>query len=73
MRAILFIFNKDFPKEWKIALVKMILKPGKYYAKVESYRPKSLRPTKSKLFEKLLKSKQTPVLYAIICIPDLRF
>jgi hypothetical protein len=42
------------PGIWKIAEVLMILMPGKSPNKVDSYRPISLLPIMSKLFEKLL-------------------
>lgn len=77
-RLILFIFNaiirlEHFPPIWKVALVKMIPKPGKDPSKVESYRPISLLPTMSKLFEKLLKHKLTPILNDNDCIPNHQF
>lgn len=48
-----------FSKELKIALDKMIPKPGKNQSKVESYRSISLFLTFPGLFEKLLISKMT--------------
>ena len=42
------------PDAWKTAKIIMIPKPGKNLNKVESYRPISLLPTMSKLFEKLV-------------------
>lgn len=43
-----------FPNQWKIAQIILIPKPGKDATQVASYRPISLLPTFSKLFEKLL-------------------
>ncbi|GBO98603.1 Probable RNA-directed DNA polymerase from transposon X-element [Eumeta japonica] len=59
VRILLFIFNamlrlEYFPNNWKVAVVKMIPKPGKDLTKAESYRPISLLPTMSKLFENYL-------------------
>jgi retron-type reverse transcriptase len=53
-----YIFNcilriGHFPIQWKLSEVKMILKPGKSPHHPSSYRPISLLPTCSKLFEKL--------------------
>lgn len=45
---------KYVPSIWKVAEVLMILKPGKPPNEVKSYRPISLLPVISKLFEKLL-------------------
>jgi hypothetical protein len=44
--------EQDIPRIWKIAEVLMILNPGKPPNKVDSYRPISLLPIMSKLFEK---------------------
>lgn len=60
--GILFIFNAIlrldyFPEKWKLAKIFFIPKPGKDVFKVESYRPISLLPILSKLFEKLLLDK----------------
>jgi hypothetical protein len=46
-----------WPRPLKIAQIIMILKPGKNPADVTSYRPKSLIPTISKVFEKLILNK----------------
>ncbi|GBP98301.1 Probable RNA-directed DNA polymerase from transposon X-element [Eumeta japonica] len=76
VRILLFIFNamlrlEYFPNNWKVAVVKMIPKPGKDLTKAESYRPISLLPTMSKLFEKLLVTKLSPILAERNCIPDI--
>src|SRR6476661_4848468 len=77
-RIILFIFNailrlEYYPQKWKVSLVTMIPKPGKDHTKVESYRPISLLSNISKLFEKLLASKLTPILNENRCIPNHQF
>ncbi|KAJ2950757.1 hypothetical protein O0L34_g9018 [Tuta absoluta] len=43
-----------FPQQWKIGLVITLPKPGKDTTKPESYRPITLLPTLSKVFERLL-------------------
>jgi hypothetical protein len=43
-----------FPTTWKCAQIVMIPKPGKPINEVTSYRPISLLPILSKIFEKLL-------------------
>ena len=75
---ILCIFNailclEYYPSAWKVGLVKMILNTEKNPSKVESYRPISLLPTMSKLFEKLLINKLTPILDRNNCIPNRQF
>jgi len=63
LKAILYlvlIYNSmlrlsHFPKQWKCASIKMILKPGKKRTElVDSYRPISLLSGFSKIFERLL-------------------
>lgn len=59
---LILIFNSilrlgHFPKQWKHASIKMILKPGKNTADMCSYRPISLLPGFSKIFEKLLMAR----------------
>lgn len=58
IRVILFIFNSilrvgSFPASWKISEIIMIPKPGKDITQVTSYRPISLLPILSKLFERM--------------------
>jgi len=65
LKAILYlvlIFNSImrlgcYPKQWKQASIKMILKPGKKSSDVSSYRPISLLPGFSKIFERLLMNR----------------
>jgi hypothetical protein len=61
------------PGIWKIAEVLMILKPGKPPNKVGSYRPISLLPIMSKLFEKLLLIRLKSVITKKNLIPDHQF
>lgn len=60
-----------YPKEWKTAKIVMVPKPGKDTAEVSSYRPISLLPILSKVFERALMSKIQPELDRII--PDHQF
>lgn len=55
-----------YPKAWKISQIIMIPKPGKDDTKPASYRPISLLPSVSKLFEKMLMKELEPVLQDII-------
>lgn len=70
------IFNSiitcsHFPSQWKIAQIIAILKPGKPINEATSYRPISLLPIISKVFEKLILQKLKPLLLEII--PDFQF
>lgn len=49
-----------FPEAWKLGRVIMLPKPGKNTLKPESYRPITLLPTISKVFEKLLLRHMIP-------------
>ena len=62
-----------FPSEWKKSLVIMILKPGKDPTLASSYRPISLLPCLSKLFEKVLLAKLFPYLQSKNIIPPHQF
>lgn len=55
-----------YPTAWKLSKIIMIPKPGKNPTEVKSYRPISLLPVLSKLFEKLLLDKIQPFLQQII-------
>jgi len=50
------------PSYWKAAEVIMIPKPGQSATEITSYRPISLLPALSKLFEKLLLKTLKPIL-----------
>lgn len=62
-----------FPIEWKTSIITMIPKPGKDNTKVNSYRPISLLPVLSKLFEKVLNHKLLPKLKKDKVIPAHQF
>jgi hypothetical protein len=75
LRAITLIFNSVmrtgyFPAQWKVSQIITILKPGK---SVTSYRPISLLPILSKLFEKIFLTRLQPLLHAQRAIPDHQF
>ena len=46
-----------FPKQWKAAKVVMVQKPGKDHTNPKSYRPISLLPAISKIFERILSER----------------
>jgi hypothetical protein len=50
-----------FPKTWKHSIVILILNPNKPPDNPASYRPISLLPTFSKIFEKILLKKLLPL------------
>ena len=60
---LLYIINASFrlPAIWKVAEIIMIPKPGKPPTEVSSYRPISLLPILSKIFEKLLLKRLKPI------------
>ena len=60
---------KYVPIQWKMAEMIMVLKPGKPPNEVSSYRPISLLPIMSKLFEKLVLKRLTPILDVKHIIP----
>lgn len=73
-----FIINsvlrlKYVPKAWKVAEILMILKPGKPPNEVKSYRPISLLPILSKVFEKLLLKRMKPIIENKKLIPNYQF
>ena len=78
IKLLTYIFNAIlqtgyFPESWKVSQIIMIPKPGKDVTKVNSYRPISLLPILSKLFEKMLLEKLKPVLHEKKIIPDHQF
>lgn len=78
LKKLLFLFNaairlKYIPKQWKIAEVIMICKPGKPANDKKSYRPISLLPVISKLFEKLLLKRLKPIIEKRKLIPQHQF
>lgn len=64
---------KHVPDLWKVAEVIMIAKPGKPVHEASSYRPISLLPILSKLFEKLFLKRLKPVLEEKQLIPNYQF
>ena len=64
---------KYVPDMWKVAEVIMILKPGKPPQETTSYRPISLLPIISKIFEKLLLRRIKPIIEEKNIIPDYQF
>lgn len=64
---------KYIPVIWKIAEVKMILKPGKPPNVATSYRPISLLPVLSKLVEKLILKRLKPIIQSKKLIPKHQF
>lgn len=61
------------PLVWKIAEVLMIQKPGKPATEVTSYRPISLLPVLSKLFEKIFLRRLKPIIERNNLIPTHQF
>jgi hypothetical protein len=53
------LLTEYFPSQWKVTQVILILKPGKPPNELTSYRPISLLPIVSQVFEKLIKIKTT--------------
>lgn len=62
-----------FPIQLKIAQLVVILKPGKPPNEASSYRPISLLPIVSKLFEKLILKRLNPIIDDLNLIPDHQF
>ena len=78
VRLITIIFNAIlrigyYPDHWKVAQIFLINKPGKIPTQVESYRPISLLPIMSKLFEKTFLKKIKPILEEQKLIPTHQF
>lgn len=71
IKVLTYLFNaimrlEYYPQNWKISQIIMIPKPGKDSTQAASYRPISLLPILSKLFEKLLAEKLKPHLDDIL-------
>lgn len=78
LRVLTYIYNamlklKYFPFQWKLSQIIMILKPNKPAENVDSYRPISLLPVLSKVFEKLLMSRLMPIIEERGIIPNHQF
>lgn len=61
------------PDTWKVAEMIMIAKPGKEPTQLKSYRPISLLPIMSKLFEKLLLKRMIPIIEEKKLLPNHQF
>jgi hypothetical protein len=62
-----------FSAQWKVAQIILILKPGKPPNDPRSYRPISLLPILSKVFEKLLLNRLIPFIVHRNLIPNHQF
>lgn len=62
-----------FPSQWKHSEIIMIPKPNKPEHIISSYRPISLLPTFSKIFERLFSSRMLPIIENKCIIPDHQF
>lgn len=62
-----------FPTQWKYAKIIMVLKPNKPENVITSYRPISLLPVFSKLFERLFLKRLLPILETLNILPDHQF
>lgn len=77
-RAITIFFNAILrlslvPYFWKVAQIILLSKPGKDPVEVTSYRPISLLPMLSKVFEKLLLKRLRPILQEANLLPKHQF
>lgn len=80
-RAIVFLttlYNRIlhlsyYPTQWKFAEIIMIAKPGKPPTEAASYRPISLLPILSKIFERLLQSRINSITSINNLIPNHQF
>jgi hypothetical protein len=62
-----------FPGQWQVSQIVTILKPGNPAEDVKSYRPISLLPILSKVFEKLFIARIQPILQSTQILPDHQF
>jgi hypothetical protein len=62
-----------FPTQWKVAQIILIPKPGKPPHQLSFYRPISLLPFVSKVFEKLLLKRLLPLVEHVNLIPNHQF
>jgi hypothetical protein len=62
-----------FLNQWKVAQIILLLKPGQPPNVTTSYRPISLLPTLSKVFEKLLYHRLLPIVENQLILPDHQF
>ena len=78
LKAITQIYNaiirtEYFPCQWKVGQIIMIAKPGKTPEDITSYRPISLLPIISKILEKILLQRLTPIIEKSKLIPSHQF
>ena len=78
LKYIIYLFNailrlSYFPKQWKVAEIQIVPKPGKPLEHLHSYRPISLLPILSKMFEKLFLTRLIPIINERNLIPDHQF
>lgn len=78
LRLLTIIYNailrlNHYPVQWKVAQIILLPKPGKNLEEVTSYRPISLLPVISKVFEKLLIKRIKPELEVNKTIPTHQF
>lgn len=78
LRMLLILYNaairlKHVPDSWKVAEMIMIAKPGKELTSLKSYRPISLLPIMSKLFEKLILKRILPIIEEKNLLPTHQF
>ena len=78
IRALTQIYNailrlEYFPRHWKTGQIIMIVRPGKTPTEMPSYRPINLLPLLSKILEKMLLRRLSPILMAKQLIPDHQF
>lgn len=78
IRFLTIIYNRllrlnYFPHSWKIAKMVMLPKPGKNPHEITSYRPISLLPLLSKIFETILLSKMKETISEKQLIPEHQF
>jgi hypothetical protein len=62
-----------FPMQWKVATIILILKPGKPPHEPTCYRPISLLPILSKIFEKILLERLLHIAQHKQLLPDHQF
>ncbi|KAL7293246.1 hypothetical protein TKK_0013026 [Trichogramma kaykai] len=78
IRYLTIVFNAclrlcHFPSQWKEAQIIVLHKPGKAMENASSYRPISLLPVISKIFEKIILARLEPIIINNNLIPDHQF
>jgi hypothetical protein len=67
------LLKEYFPAQWKVAQIILILNPGKPLNELTAYRPISIIPIVSKVFEKLHLKRLLPVVESNRLIPNRLF